>query len=48
MILERIPEIMKLTKAEQDELFGELDDLLARNEAPRVLVNLRAGNPLAS
>ena len=26
MILERIPEIMKLTKAEQTELFGELSE----------------------
>ena len=33
MILERIPEIMKLTKAEQAELFGELGDLLAHDDA---------------
>jgi putative addiction module component (TIGR02574 family) len=33
MILERIPEIMKLTRAEQAELFGELGDLLARDDA---------------
>ena len=33
MILERIPEIMKLTKAEQAELFGELGDLLAQDDA---------------
>ena len=33
MILERIPEIMKLTKAEQAELFGELGDLLAEDDA---------------
>ena len=33
MILERIPEIMKLTKAEQAELFGELSDLLAHDDA---------------
>ena len=33
MILERIPEIMKLTKAEQAELFGELSDLLAKDDA---------------
>lgn len=45
MILERIPEIMKLTKAEQAELFGELGDLLAHDDAwdelsPEILAEL--------
>jgi len=33
MILERIPETLKLTKAERAELFGELGDLLAEDNA---------------
>jgi len=33
MIIERIPDIMKLSKAEQAELYGELADLLARDDA---------------
>ena len=31
MILERIPEIVRLTKAEQVELYAELGDLLAHD-----------------
>jgi putative addiction module component (TIGR02574 family) len=33
MILERLPEVLKLSTAEQAELFGELGDLLARQDA---------------
>ncbi len=33
MILDRLPEVLKLSKAEQAELFGELGDLLAREDA---------------
>lgn len=33
MILERLPEVLKLTKAEQAELYGELGDLLAQDGA---------------
>ena len=45
MILERIPEIMKLTKAEQAELFSELGDLLAEDEgwdqlSPEIIAEL--------
>lgn len=45
MILERLPEVLKLTKAEQVELYGELGDLLARDDAwdqltPEVIVEL--------
>jgi putative addiction module component (TIGR02574 family) len=45
MILERLPEVLKLTKAEQAELYGELGDLLARDEAwdelsPEVIAEL--------
>jgi putative addiction module component (TIGR02574 family) len=45
MILDRIPEIMKLTKAEQAELFGELGDLLARDDgwdelSPEIIAEL--------
>ncbi len=33
MIIERIPDIMKLSPTEQAELYGELGDLLAREDA---------------
>jgi putative addiction module component (TIGR02574 family) len=33
MILERLPAVLKLSKAEQAELFGELGDLLAQEDA---------------
>jgi putative addiction module component (TIGR02574 family) len=33
MILERLPEVLKLTKAEQAALYSELGDLLARDDA---------------
>ena len=37
MILERFPEIQKLTKAEQAELCGELVELLAGNDGWQTL-----------
>ncbi|HEV7405752.1 MAG TPA: addiction module protein [Chthoniobacteraceae bacterium] len=45
MILERLPEVLKLTKAEQAELYSELGDLLARDDAwdqltPEVIAEL--------
>lgn len=45
MILERLPEVLKLTRAEQAELFSELGDLLARDDAwdqltPEVIAEL--------
>lgn len=33
MILERLPEVLKLSRAEQLELFAELGDLLAQDDA---------------
>ena len=45
MILERLPEVLKLTKAEQAALYSELGDLLARDDAwdqlsPEVIAEL--------
>ena len=45
MIIERIPEIMKLSKAEQAELFGELGDMLANDDqwdqlSPEIIAEL--------
>jgi putative addiction module component (TIGR02574 family) len=45
MILERIPEILRLTKAEQAELCGELVDLLAEGDgwqelSPEIIAEL--------
>jgi putative addiction module component (TIGR02574 family) len=45
MILDRLPEVLKLTKAEQVELYGELSDLLARSDSwgelsPEVIAEL--------
>ena len=45
MILERIPEILRLTKAEQAELCGELVDLLAEDDgwqelSPEIIAEL--------
>ena len=45
MIIERLPEVLKLTKAEQAELYCELGDLLARDDAwdqlsPEVIAEL--------
>ena len=45
MIIERLPEVLKLTKAEQAELYSELGDLLARDDAwdqlsPEVIAEL--------
>jgi putative addiction module component (TIGR02574 family) len=48
MILERQPEVLKFTKAEQATLYGELGDLLARDDAwhqlsPEVIAELDRG-----
>ncbi len=45
MILERLPEVLKLTKLEQAALYSELGDLLARDDAwdqlsPEVIAEL--------
>lgn len=45
MILDRLPEVLKLTKAEQVELYGELSDLLAQSDSwgdlsPEVIAEL--------
>jgi putative addiction module component (TIGR02574 family) len=48
MILDRIPEIKQLTKAEQLELYGELTELLSRDDgwqelSPEIIAELDRG-----